>query len=288
MRRLAFVALLMSTSAEAAWPEDVSISSMTSYEGITIVDRDALSTSYTQLIRELGVAVGTRSVLPADTLGIRNFEIVADTTVSFNSPKGTSADPSPWQRAHTDNDPGAVLYAPGFTMRKGLGFSTEIGVSARWLGNTRQAVVHAFVRAAVVEGYKPWPDVNLHLGYSGYIGNDELELGVFEAGITLGSKFAFGSINGPRTAKISPFVDVTMLSITATPRVDDEVVSSIGATTFGKRGGDADLAPVSGALVVGQFSGGFQLIAGQVSFRVSGGWTSGTMPFVASSLGFTY
>jgi hypothetical protein len=288
MRALAFLAVFTSTTASAAWPEDVSISSMTEYQGVRVLGDGVLTDAYRQLIRELGVAVGTRSVLPADTLGIRNFEVVADTNVSFTRTAGTTTDPSPWQRAHPTNEPGKVMYQPGFTIRKGLGLSVEVGLSARWVGNSRQAVVGGFVRAAIAEGYKPWPDVNVHLGYTGYVGNDELQLGVFDAGLTIGTKAPLGPLKAARVAKLHPFVDASLLTITSTPKVDDDVVRDVGAITFGRRGGDAELAPIERAMVVGQFSGGFQLVAGQLTFRVSGGWALGTMPFVASSLGFVY
>jgi hypothetical protein len=288
MRALAILTMFWSATASAAWPEDVSVSAMTEYEGVRVVDPDLLSEAYRELIRELGVAVGTHSVLPAETLGIRNFEVVADTAVSFTSTQGLSNDPSPWQRAHPTHEPGQVFYQPGFTIRKGLGFSVEVGLGARWVGNSRQAVVHGFVRAAIAEGYKPWPDVNIHLGYSGYVGNDELQVGVFEAGLTLGTKVPFGAGQGPRTAKLSPFLDASILTITSTPKVDDATLEAVQPVTYGRRGGDPELAPVERALVVGQFSGGFQLVAGQLVFRVSGGWATGTMPFVASSLGFVY
>ena len=48
----------------------------------------------------------------------------------------------------------------------------------------------------------------------------------------------------------------SLLTISSTPTVSDDVVQNVGATTYGRRGGDPELAPVEGALVVGQFSGG--------------------------------
>jgi hypothetical protein len=287
MRALAFL-LMLSPTAQAAWPEDVSVSSMTEYDGVRVLSTDVLSASYVELIRELGSTVGSHVVLPAESLGARGFEITLDTTTSFISSAGISRDPSPWMRAHVDQDPGALAYLPGVTIRKGLPMSIDIGVGVRWLGNTRQAVVHGFARVALVEGFKPWPDVNFHMGYAGYVGNPELELGVFEAGFTLGTKAPFGVGRGPRNAKISPFVDVSVLAMTSTPLVDDEVVAAVGAVTYGRRGGNAELASVQRALVLPKFSGGVQWVFGQVSLRLTGGYTLNATPYAAASLGFTY
>jgi hypothetical protein len=46
MRALATMLVLLSTSASAAWPEDVSISSMTDYGGVRVLDSEVLAADY--------------------------------------------------------------------------------------------------------------------------------------------------------------------------------------------------------------------------------------------------
>jgi hypothetical protein len=226
--------------------------------------------------------------MPAESLGATGFEVSADTSFSFTDTYGTTGSPSPWDRAHVSEEPGSFAYLPGFTIRKGLPFSLDVGMSVRWMGNSRQAVVSGFARAALVEGFKPWPDLNLHLGYAGYIGNDELKLGVFEAGLTLGTQAVVGTGQGPRTTRLSPFIDVSLMTVTATPTVDDDTITSVGAVTYGRRGGDPELAINQRALVIPRFSGGAQILMGQLSLRLSGGYSLNATPFAAASLGFVY
>ena len=46
------IALLV--TAEAAWPEDVTISGMTEHNGLRVADTEALADAYYDLVRELG------------------------------------------------------------------------------------------------------------------------------------------------------------------------------------------------------------------------------------------
>jgi hypothetical protein len=283
-----YLSLLFASTALAGWPEDVNLAGMTEQDGVLQVDTETLSEDYRQLIRELGVAVGQRGVLPAHTLGARGFEVTADTNLNFRIPWDQPDDYSPWQRAHTNEDPGEFLFQPGISVRKGLPFSLEVGLGGRWIGQSRQGVITGFARAAVVEGYKPYPDINVHVGGSGYVGNSQLELGVFDAGVTIGTRAPLGPPKGARAAALAPFVDVTVLVITSAPKIDTSTRAQIGATAFGNRDVDEDPLNNAKALAVPTFNGGLQLDAGNVALRFSGGWALNAAPWAAASVGFTY
>ncbi|MCB9680375.1 MAG: hypothetical protein H6733_02810 [Alphaproteobacteria bacterium] len=283
----ALVALLLPAAAHAAWPEDVTLSGMTVHDGIRVVDTEQLSEDYAQLIRELGASIATATILPPGTLGASGFEVVAESNLAVTSTSDRLG-PSPWSRAHVDEDPGAFFFAPGVTVRKGLPFSVELGMTGRWVGMSRQGVFGGFLRAALVEGWKPYPDVGVHLGYTGYVGNDELELGVFELGGSLGSQWAFGSTGGVRTTKIAPYLDITLLVISATPLLSDDDVIAIGAVTYGRRSHNPEALASQPAIATARFSGGLQLITGQFVLRVTGGYTLRAVGNVAVAVGFTY
>jgi hypothetical protein len=270
---------------------------MTEHDGRSVVDVQLLGAHYDVLIRELGTAIGVRSVLPPETLGVAGFEVSLDMVTAFpvNQPldeNGDRLDPNAltWDRAHVDEDAGPSVYQPGVTIRKGLPFSLEVGFSGRYIGASRQGVFSGFARAGLVEGFKPYPDVTLHLGYSGYVGNNELEVGAFDIGVTLGSTFAVGPGEGARNARITPYADFTLLSITSAPTVDSATASAVGAKFFGRNLRNPDPVNITSArpIVVPTFNGGVQVVIGKAMFRVTGGYGLRSVPHVSGSIGFTY
>lgn len=288
---LALPALLASAPAAAAWPEDVSLSGMLEHDGVRVTDRELLTADYEQLVRELAASVATATIPAPRTLGISGFEVVLESNVAFTDTSTASdGSPSPWQRAQADEDPGAFLFAPGFTARKGLPFSLEVGLTGRWVGMSRQGVFGGFARAGLVEGYKPWPDLSLTLGYTGYIGNDELELGVLNAGLTLGSSWTFGASDGAKTSRISPFLDVTLLVVYATPVLNDADVAALGANSFGGTTNNPDVDTLSpqAPLLMPRFTGGIELITGHFLLRITGGYTLNAVGNVAVAVGLSY
>lgn len=289
-RSVALLLFAASSPALAAWPEDVDLRGMSTHGGQPIADPAALGDDYGALVRQLGAAVGMRSVLPAATLGARGFELTFDQTLNFTDVTYNTDAVSPWDRASSQEDASPVLFQPGISVRKGLPMSLELGFHGRWMGQTRQGVFGGFVRAGLVEGWKPAPDVNLHLGYTGYIGNDQLDLGVFDVGLTIGTGAPVGPGKGARHAKISPFADVSLLVVTATPRLTPAEQNGIGAVTYGRRAYNdtVDVPSSQRAITMPQFSGGLEIQGGSVVFRLSGGYTLKAIPSVAASLGFVY
>lgn len=280
--------LALTTAAFAAWPEDVNIAGMTDQGGIPQVNTAVLAEDYKQIIKELGVAVGSRVALPANTLGARGFELSLDSTFNFHIFNGAEEGVSPWSRVHTAEDPGQFLYQPGLTVRKGLPFSIEVGMGGRWIGQSRQGVVTGFARVALVEGYHPYPDVTVHIGGSGYVGNAQLEMGVFDAGITLGTRAALGPAKGAKATALSPFVDVTLMVISSAPKIDAATRAQIGAMAYGNRDTDTDPTNNAKAIAVPSFNGGLQFDAGALIFRVTGGYALNAAPWAGASVGFHY
>jgi hypothetical protein len=172
-------------------------------------------------------------------------------------------------------------------VRKGLPFSVDLGLRGSWIGNSRQGTFGGFARVAVVEGRKPWPDVNIHLGYTGYVGNDELELGTFELGGTLGSRFRFGSEGSIRSFSIAPYLDVSLLVVSASPILPDQVITDLGAVSFGHRSA-SDTLPSEKAVPLARFSGGLELRANLFVLRLSGGYTLNALAHAAVAVGFRY
>lgn len=280
------VALALPAVAQAGFPEDITPSSMTDQGGVRVVDSALLGEAYARMIRELGASIDSSTLLPARTLGASGFELVAESNISFIDTKNNDGTPSTWERVVPDESPSKVFFAPGITLRKGLPLGVEIGATARWVGMSRQGIFGGFVHAGLLENFEPWPDLGLHVGYTGYIGNDELELGVFDAGLTLGGSFRPGGKDRLRAVEVSPFADASLQLVTATPTLDADTVATIGAVTYGKRGGDPTTN--SKAIVMPRFSGGLQIRAAHLVIRLSGSYSLKSVPSVAAAIGYTY
>ena len=278
---LPFITLLLqiATPAEAAWPEDVTLSAMAEYKGVATIA--PLTDDYRDLIGELGTAVANKPIAAPRTLGAYGFDVSMDNSFAFTKAKGDDANPSPWQRAHADNDPMPFIFAPSLTVRKGLPLSFEVGASMSWLGGSRQGSFSGFVRAAIVEGYKPFPDVTVQVGYSGYVGNDELELGVMDLGISVGSSYAYGASPGMRHGLFMPYANFTLLRVSAHPILDDATTSTIGAVRYTSKDGE-------GPILLPRAGVGIMVTSNNVAFRVAIAWAPATIATLTTGMGFSF
>lgn len=285
MRALALLlAGSFGSSAHAAYPNDISLSGMTEHAGAPVAQ--PIQEEYFDLLRELATAISTRPSLPTRTLGAYGFDLSWGATVAGISASGSAEDPSVWQRAHPDEDPPPVMSLPYLGVRKGLPYSLEVGSSLAWLGGSRQLALTGYARLGIVEGYQPLPDLSIRLGYTGYIGNDELEMGVLDIGLSIGTTMPFGSFPGGRNATFSPFFDYTTLRVRAAPVLDEAVAEQIGALPVSaSRNAGTEYQP---AMIVPQFGGGFQLQTGITFFRLAVAWAPTTIPTATAGMGLTW
>lgn len=282
--------LTLCTVALAAYPEDPSLSAMTEHEGVRIVDSDLLNAEYTQLVAELGTTVANQAVLPASTTGTYGFEFSATTTFVItdgrarSGPTNAAGQPiSPWDRAVDDEDAEPYLFVPTFHARKGLPLSTEVGGSVGWVGLTRTGTASIYGRVAIVEGYKPIPDLTLQIGYAGYIGNEELELGVMDMGVTIGTQLPIGAAPKLNTGRFEPWANFTLLRVSAQPTADISTLEALAAQSF--RGSDPN---GSKPIAIPRIAAGFQITSGNVHFRLAGSWAWKTLPTATAGMGFTF
>jgi len=280
--------LLWVSGARAEYPEDVSLSGMTDQAGETVVDNDLLGLTYRQVVREIGAFAGNKPVHPAKTLGEYGWEFGVDTTIAIVTTWNPSGGPSPWARATNDETPAPFQWIPAFHARKGLPFSTEVGFSAGWVGNTRQGVVSGFGRVGILQGYQPAPDVTLQIGYGAYIGNDEIEIGTLDLGATIGTTLAMGGIPGVRHGQFMPWFTFSSLRVTAAPLLDEDTAEDVGAVTFGGKKASALDETVQPSLYIPTIGGGFQVVSGNVHFRTSAAWSWLGVPTISTGAGFTF
>jgi hypothetical protein len=179
------------------------------------------------------------------------------------------------------------MYQPGISIRKGLPFGLEMGFTGRWIAMSHSGVFSGYVRAGLLDGFQPAPDVNLHIGYSAYLGNPELDLGTLDVGLTIGGNARVG-LKAAKVARIAPYADVSLLVISATPKVSADVREQIGALSYGRVGPADDPSARSKSLVVPQFSGGVQINGGRIMIRLNGGYSLKANAYAAVGFGFSY
>lgn len=284
------LALAIVPDARAAWPEDVVLSGMTEHEGDTILDSALLSASYKDLVRELGTMVANKPFAPAETTGLYGWDASLYTQFVFNEAKDRKGDISPWARAHGEEDPRAYQLVPTVGVRKGLPLSTEVGANVGWIGWSQTGVVGGYGRVAILEGYKPAPDLTLQAGYSGYVGNDELEVGVLDLGVTLGATWATGMLPGANDATFSPWVNFTSLRVSASPLLTEDTLERIGAVSYqnAKRPTPYEGAAVEAPIILPQVALGMQVVSRNIHLRMVATWAPATIPTLSTGMGFTF
>lgn len=282
--------LLFLSLARAGFPEDVSLLAMQDWDGASTqstTSDDYVAAGYHQLVQELGLAIANRPLTPAETLGINGFAMSFGSSAAFiRTGSLDGVHPSGWDLADPDEDPQVVLAMPWVSMQKGLPGSLELDANFGWIAETTTGFFGVDGRWAPVEGYRQFPDIALRLGYSGYVGNDELEVGVVDMGATLGYTVPFGVTKGIHQAKFSPYVGFNAHRIHAAPRVD---LSDAGL--------DTSITEVSGAkssdyydkaYAPVQVNGGFRLQNGTWQATLAAAYTPKILPTVHLGLGFVY
>jgi len=178
------------------------------------------------------------------------------------------------------------LCPTGIGLRKGLPYSIELQLKGRWIGVSRQGTIGGGVRAAILEGKRGWPDLGVHLEYTGYVGNRELRMGVLDVGLSLGGTAMAGKEGTKRTARIQPWVDVSLLAVSAAPLVPANDAALLGAVAYGRRSPDPEGIPTDKMLLMPRFTGGLQLDAPQFLVRLTGGYTLNAIAHAGVAIGF--
>ncbi len=289
MRRLATT---MATSFAALWftgaalaAEDVNVSSLGTWNGSS-VDSTVAFDAYQVVVNQLGLAIANKPMAPGETLGVFGFDIGLSSTVAFvDTKEGDSGQPSSWARVHEDGDPNAVMWIPWLQARKGLPLSLEIGGNLGYIAFSRQTIFSGYGRWGLWEGYHPIPDFSIQVGYSGYVGNNELELGALDYSATVGYTLPFGSLVGINQAQFSPFLGVGQVILHASPRLSEDEQEDIGiARISGFKKGDG----YTDALRHLQLHGGFRVLSGDVQLRMAVSFAPGQLTTINGGLGFVY
>lgn len=279
-------------AAQAGYPEDLSLVAMDDFKGVSTVEitsNDYVASGYETMVKELGVAIANKPNAPAETLGIYGFHVGVGNTFAFIRTGYTDGiHPSGWDLADPDEEPPGYLFIPQIHLRKGLPFSLEVGANVGWIGLSRTGTLGAYGRWGLLEGYRQIPDLTIQVGWAGYVGNDELELGVLDMSATLGYSLPFGQTAGIHQAVFSPFVTIGLNRIHAQPQADlsdtlleGRVGEVSGFSDAGTEVYDKSFAPLT-------IAGGFRILNGDFSATFTGGYSPELIATANLAFGFVY
>ena len=280
------VAVAFPVDARAAWPDDVSLTQLGTWNGAEVTDPKAMGSAYEAVVKQMAVGITNKPMQPAETLGVNGFAVTLDSEWGFIDAHNDDSDsPAPWQRTHVDGDPTRVLWIPTLGVRKGLPFSLEGGAQVGYVAWSHQTVFGAYGRWGIWEGYRYAPDLTVRVGYSGLVGNDQLELGSMDLGFTLGYSVPFGRIAGINESTFSPYLTAGLIRIHADPRLDPieqehlgiGPVSGFPSSQLYEAG--AGFAPFTGSV-------GFRIRTGDVTVTLAGMGVVGVM--ATANMGFGY
>ncbi|MFT5583286.1 MAG: hypothetical protein ACI9VR_000864 [Cognaticolwellia sp.] len=281
--------LLLASAALAAWPDDINLSQLANKGETPVLDPAENVDVYDTVLRELGAAIANKPMYGADSLGPDGFEVGVMTTIAFHS-AGTDeiGEYAPWERVDADGEPSDVLLVPWIMVRKGILPSLDLGANMGWVGLSRQTALGGYARFTPLEGYHNAPDLAFQVGYSGYVGNNELELGVMDWSGTLSYSLPFGALQGINNAHFTPFAGVGQIIMHGQPRLSDEQSADLGLRAVsGFENSDAydSNDPQWRQL---QVHAGFMMVNRGFHFRAGTVWTPAIMPTINLGIGFTY
>lgn len=293
-------ALLTALTPSTGWAVDDNIRLSNLYvEDIPDAQWNVSSSEQRQLLfqnlsRDLGMAVSTQMLSPGETLGPYGFELGLDNRLFFvpTARRDTSESPEAqytydkadaWRVMDDDHrlTMGSAMLLPTLRLRKGLPYSTEVGVDLTWIGFSQQAAFSGYGRVAIHEGMwdrdmRMIPDVAFTLAGTRFLGNSELDLSVVEWNMTLGYTFPVAGVRDSYVGTFSPFVGLGAMFISSSPAgtLPGRVNDLVGVT--GLRANEV-LSPAEGQREV-QFNQSFQPLKFNLGMRITSGlfrWVAG-------------
>jgi len=256
--------------ATVALPADAGASSSDeiSVNRLSQVPAVQRQSSFDFVVRELSVSISAPPTWGVGSLGLYEFEVAFDNRLSFvHASSSDGINISPWQQMTEGGDPSSVQWMPTVRVRKGLPFSFEVGGDIGWHAGTAQMLVGGYGRLAFLDGWKRIPDAAIQLRYTGYVGNDQLELGVFEADLSVGYTFMAPGLASHPDMFFSPYAGYGYLMSHARPlAVTVSEVSAVSAWI----GEDAENSPVDPRMFrFNRLFAGIEVGGTSLQFRIS-------------------
>jgi hypothetical protein len=156
--------------------------------------------NFQSFAKELGAALTSTNLTPAETLGHSGFAVNAElSVVSLRGVTPTSPGVAP-----TTTDPSFLfpthatftgpMLLPSVHVRKGLPFSFEVGVRAGWIDRSSMGVATVEGKWAGNEGFAFLPDVSVRVHATRLFNTRDFDLGAGGIDFSVGKQFAIGGM----------------------------------------------------------------------------------------------
>lgn len=221
------------------------------------------------VVRELSMALAAPPNHAVGALGLYELEVTTTHRLAFLHVDADGPGGGAWNDMVEDGTAGGLAWTPGLSIRKGLPWSFEVGGDAAWVAVTRQFKIGGYGRWAFVGGWDKVPDVAVRLGYDGYVGNPQLELGVLKLDFAIGYTFKASSNRERAGTRFSPFAGYGFLMSHARAVTDVEQLTEVTAW--------ADKAATGvdpRDFRFHRFFGGMEIRTSQVVFRIGADLTA--------------
>ncbi len=156
-----------------------------------LVSAAAARQRFALLATQLGLALDSFILAPANTVGHSGFEIAFEAAyapVTFDKALFTGSSPF-----KTSALPGSFLL-PAFHVRKALPFSFEVGGRAIYLNQSSDFATQFELKWALNEGLDYLPDLAVRAAVTRFFGVQDLDLGVYGVDAILSKRFGVGGV----------------------------------------------------------------------------------------------
>ncbi len=141
------------------------------------------NTSYKQLMREVGMAMGPRMAGPAASGGSLGVEASYEI-----SGVGTNSTADYWTKAA--GSPQSIVTTQQVRVRKGLPYSMQVGGVVTGLSNSSLTAIGIELGVSITDGYKNIPDILVRPSIHTVLGNSQIDM--FIVGLDLAASKSFG------------------------------------------------------------------------------------------------
>lgn len=179
-RLAAALALVLGATAQAD-PNDIKLYQLGN--PAKVADANA---KFRVFARELGAALSSVNLMPAETLGHSGFSVTAELSLVDLKTRDFQL---PTERAG-----GGLLLIPSVHLRKGLPFSFEVGGRLGWVEKSRMAAATLETKWALNEGFAYLPDLSVRGFGTRLLNTRDFDLTTAGLDLGIGKQLAIGGM----------------------------------------------------------------------------------------------
>ncbi len=155
---------------------------------------------------------------PAESLGISGYDIGVESSLNFL----TNANDPAWASGFTGYDPVANSYPPSMLpvvklhFRKGLPYSTELGLHVDYLIGSQLLALGMEFKFAIYEGFDNAPDIDARFVYGHVFGSPQMSSDYYGGDLAVSYEFGLGGL-----LQLTPYGGYSMVAMVSTPVVQN-------------------------------------------------------------------